>query len=89
MVRTCLCSLAGAGVGFLAGLALIPILAVAGGASDTKVVGIFIGVFLAGAGAVAGALIGGIADLIAFFRTRDNATRDAQAQQTRGQARGA
>jgi hypothetical protein len=39
-----------------------------------------VGVFLAGAGAVAGALTGGAADLLEFLRRRDEAARDAQAQ---------
>jgi hypothetical protein len=37
-----------------------------------------VGVFLAGAGAVAGAVTGGVADLLAYFRRRDEAARNAQ-----------
>ena len=48
--------------------------------SGWGVVALFIGGLLAGAGAVAGALIGGVADLMQFFRRRDEAGKDAPAQ---------
>jgi branched-subunit amino acid ABC-type transport system permease component len=74
-------SFAGAGVGFLAGLLLILLLSRTTGPqppSDTGPAALFVGVFLAGAGAVAGAVVGGVADLLAFFRRRDEAARNAQ-----------
>jgi len=83
MVRTWLYSFAGAGVGFLVGFVLVLLVRMTAGAqppSDMAAVTLFLGGFLAGAGAVAGALIGGVADLLAYFRRRDEAVRDAQAQ---------
>jgi hypothetical protein len=35
-------------------------------------------IFLAGTGAIAGAIIGGVADLREFFRRKDQAPREAQ-----------
>ena len=35
----------------------------------------FVGSFLAGTGAIAGAIIGGVADLLEFFRKKDQASR--------------
>jgi hypothetical protein len=77
MVRTWLYPVAGAGVGFLVGLLLVQMMAGGQPASDTVAVTLFVGVFLAGAGAVAGALTGGAADLLEFLRRRDEAARDA------------
>ncbi len=81
MVRTCLCSFAGAAVGFLFGLVLvvlIPLTAGAGLPSEAVPIGALFGGFLAGTGTVAGALIGGVADLLAYFKRRDEAARNAQ-----------
>jgi len=39
---------------------------------------LFVGCFLAGAGAIAGAIIGGVADLQEFFKRKDQAPREAQ-----------
>jgi hypothetical protein len=38
----------------------------------------FVGVFLGGTGAIAGAIIGGVADLLAFFRRKERAPGEAQ-----------
>ena len=79
MGRTLLCSLAGAGAGFLVGFAVVLMaFGVPLAARDTGPAALFVGVFLAGAGAIAGAIIGGVADLLAFFRRKDQAPREAQ-----------
>ncbi len=78
MGRTLLCSLAGAGAGFLVGFATVSITAGAQPASDTGFIMLFVGCFLAGAGAIAGAIIGGVADLQEFFKRKDQAPREAQ-----------
>ncbi len=80
MGRALVCSLAGAGIGFLAGFAGVSIMAGAQPASDSVVVSFFVGVFLAGAGAIAGAVIGGVADLREFFTRKRQASREAQDQ---------
>ena len=78
MGRTLLCSLAGAGVGFLVGFAAVHIAVGAEPARDTGAITLFVGVFLAGTGAIAGAIIGGVADLQEFFRRKDQAPGEAQ-----------
>ena len=78
MGRTLLCSLAGAGTGFLVGFAAVRMAAGAQPAGDTGPISLFVGIFLAGAGAIAGAIIGGVADLREFFRRKDQAPREAQ-----------
>jgi hypothetical protein len=84
MARTLRCSLAGAGVGFLLGLVLVILLCgTVGGpdrARDIVTATVFFGAFLAGPGAIAGAVIGGVADLLAYFKRRDELLRHAQAQ---------
>jgi hypothetical protein len=78
MGRTLLCSLAGAGAGFLVGFAGVWMASGGQPASDTGALILFVGSFLAGTGAIAGAIIGGVADLLAFFRRKDQAPREAQ-----------
>ena len=78
MGRTLLCSLAGAGAGFLVGFVAVRLAAGTQPASDTGPAILFVGVFLAGTGAIAGAIIGGVADLREFFRRKDQAPREAQ-----------
>jgi len=78
MVRTCLFSLAGAGAGFLLGCAIVHIAAGPQPASDTVAISVFVGVFLAGTGAIAGAIMGGVADLLAHFKRKEQASREAQ-----------
>jgi uncharacterized membrane-anchored protein YhcB (DUF1043 family) len=78
MVRTWLYSFAGAGVGFFVGFVLVRMMSGAQPASDTGFIILFMGGFLAGAGAVAGAIIGGVADLLEFFKRREQARREAQ-----------
>ena len=76
MGRTMLCSLAGAGTGFLAGYAGVCITTGGQPASDTGAIILFVGSFLAGAGAIAGAIVGGVADLREFFQRKDQAARE-------------
>ena len=76
MGRTLLCSLAGVGAGFLAGLVVVHLAAGTQPPSDTGPAAFFVGVFLAGAGAIAGAIIGGVADLREFFTRKDQAQRE-------------
>lgn len=78
MGRTLLCSLTGAGVGFLVGFVAIRLAAGAQPMSDTGPVALCLGVFLAGSGAIAGAIIGGVADLREFFTRKDQALREVQ-----------
>lgn len=80
MERTWLSSFAGAGVGFLVGAVLVQLMARGYPDRDTTGMTLIVGVFLAGAGAVAGALVGGVADLQEFLKRRDEAARGAQAQ---------
>jgi hypothetical protein len=77
MDRTWQSSFAGAGVGFLVGVVLVQMMARSYPDNDTTAVTLFVGVFLAGAGAVAGAVTGGAADLLEFLKRRDEAERDA------------
>ena len=78
MSRTLLCSLAGAGVGFLVGFAGVSMTLGPQSASDAAAVILFFGSFLAGTGAIAGAIIGGVADLREIVRRKDQAPREAQ-----------
>src|SRR5262245_24161672 len=80
MVRTWIYPFAGAGAGFLTGLVLVRIMAGGQPPSDTVAVSLFVGVFLAGAGAVAGALAGGAADLLEFLKGKDESARNAKSQ---------
>src|SRR6184192_1697531 len=86
MLRTCLCSLAGAGVGFFVAFVLVGIASGGGrtSASDTTFVSIFLGALLAVGGAIAGAVIGGAADLLHYLRRRDQAQSAAQGQGGQG-----
>jgi hypothetical protein len=77
MGRTLLGSLAGAGAGFLVGFAVVSMAAGAQPASGTGPAALFVGAFLAGPGAIAGAIVGGVADLREFFRRKDWGPRDA------------
>jgi hypothetical protein len=78
MGRTLLCSLAGAGAGFLAGFVVVGLAAGAQPASDTGPATLIVGVFLAGTGSIAGAIIGGVADLRELFRSKDQAQSGVQ-----------
>jgi hypothetical protein len=78
MGRTLLCSLAGTGVGFLVGFAAVYTAFGAQPARDTGPIALFVGIFLAGTGAIAGAIIGGVADLRESFRRKDQAQRETQ-----------
>jgi hypothetical protein len=76
MGRTLLCSLAGAGVGFLVGFGSVLVVAGSQHAGDAATVAVFVGVFLAGSGAIAGAIIGGVADLREFFTKKGQPPQD-------------
>jgi hypothetical protein len=80
MGRTLLCSLAGAGAGFLVGFVVIPVAAGAQPGSDTGPVVMCLAIFLAGTGAIAGAIIGGVAELREFSKRKDQPPREAQDQ---------
>jgi hypothetical protein len=62
MKRALVCSLVGAGVGFLVGCVGVAIVTGGDAARDTAAITLFLGSFLAGAGAIAGAVIGRAAD---------------------------
>jgi hypothetical protein len=78
MSRTLAASLAGAAAGFLAGY--VGIAVVGAGrpeATDAAAITLFLGSFLAAAGAIAGAVIGGVADMREFHeRNRCNKNQD-------------
>ena len=74
MSRTFVCSLVGAAVGFLVGCVGVRIATGGETARDTGAVILFMGSFLAAAGAIAGAVIGGVADLREFFTKKDQAS---------------
>ena len=80
MGRTLFCSLAGAGVGFLLGCVAVCVFVVfgPGPGRDTGPFILFVGVFLAGTGAIAGAIIGGVADLREFLSRKDQTAGKAQ-----------
>jgi len=80
MGRTWLCSFAGAGVGFLVGFAGVWMLTSAQPPGDRSGIAFFVGVFLAGCGAIAGAVGGGAADLLKFFKSREQARTEAHAR---------
>jgi hypothetical protein len=73
MGRTLLCSLVGAGAGFLAGMAGVWMMSGDSPTSDRGAIAFLVGIFLAGCGAIAGAIIGGVADLQKFFERREQA----------------
>jgi len=76
MLRTSLCSLVGAGLGFGLGFILVMLIPGRPSASDTGAVVVFLGGLLAVGGAIAGAVIGGAAELVQYLRRRDEAERD-------------
>ena len=74
MSRSFVGSLAGDGIGFLVGCVGVSIASGGESARDTGAIILFVGSFLAGAGAIAGAVIGGVADLRVFFERKDQAS---------------
>jgi hypothetical protein len=78
MGSTWVYSFAGAGVGFLVGFAVLWMMTSAQPPSDRYPVALFVGIFLAGSGAIAGAIIGGVADLLKFVRRRERARTESQ-----------
>lgn len=76
MGRTLLCSLGGALAGFILTAVVIPIAAGVSGGRPTEAGPLIaiVGVFIAGMGAIAGGIVGGVADLREFFRRRDQAS---------------
>ncbi len=80
MGRTWVNSFAGAAVGLLVGFAAVWITTIAQPPSDRYAIASFVGIFLAGSGAIAGAVIGGVAELLKFFKRREHAGLDAHAR---------
>jgi hypothetical protein len=83
MVRTVMGSVMGAGAGFVAGVLVMVVVAFAVrgdefGASEIVPICAFVGVFLAGTGAIAGAVVGGTADLLGYWRRRERGTAAAR-----------
>jgi hypothetical protein len=80
MLRTLLCSLAGAAAGFLLSTVVISIAASGSrpDATDTTAIISLMGLLLAGMGAIAGAIVGGAADLREYFKRRDRESRNSQ-----------
>ena len=74
MSRSLVSSLAGAGIGFLVGCVGVRIASGGEWERDTGGVILLLGSFLSGAGAIAGAVIGGVADLREFFKKKDQAS---------------
>jgi len=77
MSRSLICSLGGAAVGFM--IACVGVSIASGGetARDTAAITLLVGSLLAAGGAVAGAVIGGVADLReSVKRKRDASARD-------------
>jgi hypothetical protein len=72
MKHTLFYSFAGAGIGFLVAIA-IALMTDALSTRDGGAIIMFLGAFLAGPGAIAGAIIGGVADLLVFFKKREEA----------------
>jgi hypothetical protein len=64
MPPTLLYSLAGAGVGFLVAIVIVRMFAGTPPPSDTAAITLFVGTFLAGCGAIAGAITGGVAEFL-------------------------
>lgn len=80
MIRTLICSLTAAGVGFLLGIAGVNLVAGPEPKGDTSFIILCVGGFFAGAGAIAGAIIGGVAELRDLSKNKNSASDDAQAQ---------
>jgi hypothetical protein len=80
MKRTLFSAFAGAGIGMLAATA-IGAMTRATSTPDGLAIILFIGVFLAGTCAIAGAIVGGVADLIEFFKKKEEA-RQIQERRT-------
>jgi hypothetical protein len=77
MVRTLLGSLAGAAPGLLVVAAVFVHATGAQPSNDGGPLVLFlVGVFLAGTGAIAGAIIGGVADLLEFLRRKERVRRE-------------
>jgi hypothetical protein len=78
MFRMLLCSLAGAGAGFL--VCAVALCILTSGQPTAGDIGIMVvlGLFIAGMGAIAGAIVGGTADLREYFKRRDRESRYSQ-----------
>ena len=78
MRRTLLYPFAGAGIGFLAAVAIVHVMAGPSPPSDTNAVAMLAGIFLAGCGAIAGAIVGGVE----FFKRRPSTRDDRQQRES-------
>lgn len=74
MSRTLASSIAGACVGFFTGFVGVIVIVGTEPTSDIRPIVVFLGSFLAGAGAIAGAVIGGVADLRESCKKRDQSS---------------
>ena len=63
MGRTLLYPFAGAALGFLAAFVIVRLMAGPSPPGDTTAITLFVGTFLAGTGAIAGAIVGGVESL--------------------------
>jgi hypothetical protein len=70
MGRAGICAFAGGVIGFFAGCVIVRAMVGASPPSDTAAITLFVGTFLAGTGAIAGAISGGVAE---FFRRAERA----------------
>jgi hypothetical protein len=64
MGRTWLYSFAGAGIGFLVAVVIVQMMVGPSPPSETTAITLFVGIFLAGTGAIAGAITGGVAEFV-------------------------
>jgi hypothetical protein len=77
MKRTLFCSFVGAGIGVLAAIVFGSMTGALSSRDGGALIILFIGTFLAGIGAIAGAIIGGVAELMTFLREKEQ-TRESQ-----------
>jgi hypothetical protein len=71
MSRSFVGSLTGAGIGLLLGFVGVGVASGGESARDTGAIVLFVGSFLAGAGAIAGAVIGGVSDVRKLLHKQD------------------
>jgi hypothetical protein len=71
MGRMLLYPFAGAGIGFLVAFVIVRMMAGEPPPSDTAAITLFVGTFLAGTGAIAGAIIGGVECFIRRQQARE------------------
>lgn len=72
MGRTLIYPFAGAGIGFLVAFVIVRLMAGPSPPSDTTAITLLVGTFLAGTGAIAGAILGGVES----FKRRQQASKE-------------